>query len=96
MAKRLLNFGFTRSNMRKGTADKRPREEHEAGVTRGVLCDRNNNSEDETYEKKRIREFQTHWRDKRPCSKYNDINIYKIKHNFILQFLFLATNQIKL
>lgn len=67
----LLNFGFTSSNPRKETAKKkkRLREDQEAGDLR---CDQNNNSKDGTYDKKRIREFQSHWRDDRPWLEYNE------------------------
>lgn len=34
--------------------------------------DQNNNSKDGTYDKKRVREFQSHWRDERPWLDYND------------------------
>lgn len=65
----LLNFGFTSNNARKGTTNKRLREEQEA---RDSGCDQNNNSKDGTYDKKRVREFQSHWRDERPWLDYND------------------------
>lgn len=65
----LLNFGFTSNNARKGTTNKRLREEQEAWDSG---CDQNNNSKDGTYDKKRVREFQSHWRDERPWLDYND------------------------
>lgn len=38
--------------------------------TRGVI--KITNSKDGTYDKKRVREFQSHWRDERPWLDYND------------------------
>lgn len=65
----LLNFGFSSNNARKGTTNKRLREEQEAWDSG---CDQNNNSKDGTYDKKRVREFQSHWRDERSWLDYND------------------------
>lgn len=48
---------------------RRLREEQEAMDSR---YDQNNNSKDETYDKKKVRKFQSHWRDDRPWLHYND------------------------
>ena len=58
----LLNFGFSRNR----TTNKRPHESDDSD------CDSNNNGKDAKYDKKRIRDFQSHWRDDRPWLMYNE------------------------
>jgi hypothetical protein len=53
----LLKFGFSRNR----TTNKWPHESDDSD------CDSNNNGKDAKYDKKRIRDFQSHWRDVQPA-----------------------------
>jgi hypothetical protein len=58
----LRKFGFSRNR----TTNKRPHESDDSD------CDSNNNGKDAKYDKKRIRDFQSHWRDDRHWLMYNE------------------------
>lgn len=73
-------------------ANERPCEEHEAGGD--SRCDKNNNSSDKTYEKKRILEFQKPLAWRQAVALIQWYKMYKIKHNF-KHIVFIHCNKLK-